>query len=123
MKSRILYIECKEESLSGGTAHIGRVTFSKSGKSLRYGNKTFRSLKGQGFKANYFPSKAATSIGFRVASATAATGFMASAFQFTSTPMRAKNIGRRFAICPTEKTSFSREKLVFCCSSMSLSTR
>ncbi len=54
MKSRIMYLERKEESLSGGNAHIGHVTFSKSGKTLRYGNKTFQSLKGQGFKSNYF---------------------------------------------------------------------
>ena len=54
MKSRIMYLERKEESLSGGAAHIGRVSFSKSGKTLRYGNKTFRSLKGRGFKANFF---------------------------------------------------------------------
>lgn len=54
MKSRILYIERKEDGLSGGTAHIGRVTFSKSGKTLRYGNKSFRSLKGRGVcKSNY----------------------------------------------------------------------
>lgn len=53
MKSRIMYIENKSESLDG-PARIGRVTFSKTGKSVYYGGKTFRSLKGRGFKANYF---------------------------------------------------------------------
>lgn len=47
-----MYIENKSEGLSG-SARIGRVTFSKSGKSIYYGEKEFRSLKGHGFKANY----------------------------------------------------------------------
>jgi len=33
---RIMYIENKSEGLSGGEAHIGRVTFSKSGATLYY---------------------------------------------------------------------------------------
>jgi len=48
-----MYIENKSEGLSG-PARIGRVTFSKSGKSIYYRGKQFRSLKGSGFKANYF---------------------------------------------------------------------
>ncbi len=52
MKPRIMYIECKAESLNG-PARIGRVSYSKTGKSLYYGGKTFQSLKG-GYKANYF---------------------------------------------------------------------
>jgi len=52
-KTRIMYIEGKAESLNG-PARIGRVTFSKSRRSLRYGGRTFQSLAGQGFKANYF---------------------------------------------------------------------
>ena len=53
MKSRIMYIECKAEGLVG-PARIGRVTFSKTGASLYYRDKTFQSLKGCGFKAHYF---------------------------------------------------------------------
>lgn len=53
MKSRIMYIENKTGSLNG-PARIGRVTFSKSGRSIRYGGRTFQSLRGRGFKANYF---------------------------------------------------------------------
>jgi hypothetical protein len=51
-KSRIMYIESKATSLNG-PARIGRVTFSKSGKSIYYGGHLFYSLKGSGFKANY----------------------------------------------------------------------
>jgi hypothetical protein len=50
---RIMYIEDKSDQLVG-PARIGRVTFSKTGKSLHYQGKTFQSLKGNGFKANYF---------------------------------------------------------------------
>ena len=52
-KTRIMYIENKSGSLNG-PARIGRVTFSKTGKSISYGGRTFQSLKGSGFKANYF---------------------------------------------------------------------
>jgi len=52
-KTRIMYIEEKSSSLNG-PARIGRVTFSKTGKSISYGGRTFQSLKGSGFKANYF---------------------------------------------------------------------
>lgn len=52
-RSRIMYIEDKSEGLEGD-ARIGRVYFSKSGKSLYYRGLMFQSLKGAGFKANYF---------------------------------------------------------------------
>ena len=50
---RIMYIECKAGSLTG-SARIGRVTFSKSGRTLYYRGLTFQSLKGAGFKSNYY---------------------------------------------------------------------
>ena len=53
MRTRIMYIEDKSESLNG-PARIGRVTFSKTGRTLRYGSQEFCSLKGNGFKSNYF---------------------------------------------------------------------
>lgn len=53
MPSRIMYIERKAGELTG-TARIGRVTFSKTGKTLSYRGLKFQSLKGFGFKANYF---------------------------------------------------------------------
>ena len=48
-----MYIENKSNGLSG-PARIGRVRFSKAGKTIYYGDKTFQSLKGRGFKANYY---------------------------------------------------------------------
>src|ERR1700739_1599457 len=52
-RTRIMYIEYKGEGLVGA-ARIGRVTYSKTGSTLYYGGKEFRSLKGSGFKSNYF---------------------------------------------------------------------
>ena len=54
-----MYIENKSAQRPGqrglvGPAVIGRVLFSKSGKSLYYKGKMFQSLKGRGFKTNYF---------------------------------------------------------------------
>jgi hypothetical protein len=63
-----MYIECKgggfterwgiaNVSMLGGlhgSARIGRVTFSRTGATLHYHGKSFQSLKGFGFKANYF---------------------------------------------------------------------
>ena len=53
MKTRIMYIECKSGGLSG-PARIGRVSFSKTGRTIYYQGKTFKSLNGSGFKANYY---------------------------------------------------------------------
>ena len=50
---RIMYIECKAGSLTG-TSRIGRVTFSKTGRTFYYRGQTFQSLKGAGFKSNYY---------------------------------------------------------------------
>lgn len=52
-RSRLMYVESKPTGLEG-LARIGRVYFSKSGKMLYYRGLRFRSLKGNGFKANYF---------------------------------------------------------------------
>ncbi|MNT23375.1 hypothetical protein D3C72_1587920 [compost metagenome] len=52
-KTRIMYIEDKSSGLNG-SARVGRVSFSKSGRSLHYTGRTFQSLTGTGFKANYF---------------------------------------------------------------------
>jgi hypothetical protein len=48
-----MYIERKDGALEG-EARIGRVTFSKSGQTLYYAGKKFQTLKGAGFKSNYF---------------------------------------------------------------------
>lgn len=47
-----MYIEDKSTGLSG-PARIGRVRFSKSGKSVFYAGMELRTLKGYGFKANF----------------------------------------------------------------------
>ena len=48
-----MYIESKAGGLVG-PARIGRVTFAKTGATLYYAGKSFQSLKGSGFKSNYF---------------------------------------------------------------------
>ena len=50
-KTRIMYIEDKSEGLNG-PARIGRVTFSKSGRSVHYGGRTFIKV-GSGYKYNH----------------------------------------------------------------------
>jgi len=47
-----MYVEYKGHGLEG-PARIGRVTYSKSGRTLHYGDRPFRSIKG-GYKANYY---------------------------------------------------------------------
>jgi hypothetical protein len=67
-KTRIMYIENKggeivkrysytDQLIEGGltgTARIGRVTFSKTRATLYYQGRSLQSLKGSGFKSNYF---------------------------------------------------------------------
>jgi hypothetical protein len=51
-KSRIMYIERKTESLNG-PARIGRVTFSKTGRTVEYRGQKFQKSK-SGYKWNHF---------------------------------------------------------------------
>lgn len=53
MKSNIMYIE-PGGGLARDGGRIGRVTSSKSGRTLRYGDQSFQSLNGNGYKENYF---------------------------------------------------------------------
>jgi hypothetical protein len=55
-RSKIMYIESKSGGLEG-PAVIGRVYFSKSGSTLYYKGKKFRSQKGSGFKSNYYETE------------------------------------------------------------------
>jgi hypothetical protein len=50
-KTRIMYIECKAGGLNG-EARIGRVTFSKSGRTMSYGGRSFLKV-GNGYKHNH----------------------------------------------------------------------
>lgn len=56
MRSRVMYIEYKGGGLAG-PARIGRVTFSKSGRTIYYRGKSLQSLSGRGYKANYFDTE------------------------------------------------------------------
>ncbi len=51
-----MYIEPKS-GVASLEARIGKVTFSKTGKTLKYEDQEFQSLKGDGFKSNYFDIK------------------------------------------------------------------
>lgn len=48
-----MYVENKGNGLDG-PGRIGRVSFSKTGRTIYYRGRAFRSLNGQGFKANYY---------------------------------------------------------------------
>jgi hypothetical protein len=52
MEPRIMYIEKKSGHLTS-PARIGRVTFSRTGRSLYYNGQHFQHLSGRGSKANY----------------------------------------------------------------------
>ncbi len=52
-KYEIMYIEPKDD-VASLDARIGKVRFSKTGKTLKYNDREFQSLKGSGYKANYF---------------------------------------------------------------------
>ena len=54
MKPRIMYIEYKGNEITG-PARIGRVSFSKTGRSLYYKNKTLLPI--QGYKTNHADSE------------------------------------------------------------------
>jgi hypothetical protein len=51
-----MYIEGKPDGVSGSSC-IGRVTFSKSGRSVYYRGRRYEVLKSGGFKTNYFDSE------------------------------------------------------------------
>lgn len=58
MKSQVMYIERKDDVT--GPGRIGWVASSKTGRTLYYGGRSFRSLRGRGFKANYFDIESGT---------------------------------------------------------------
>ena len=53
MKTRIMYLELKSGYNDDGPAWIGRVSFSKSGRTIYYRDKTLRRLPGGGVHGNY----------------------------------------------------------------------
>jgi len=50
----MMYVELKSGHGDNGPAWIGRVAFSKSGRSIFYRNRELRRLKGRGISGNYF---------------------------------------------------------------------
>jgi len=52
-KTRIMYIEQKTGD-NAGEARIGRVSFSRTGRTLYYRDKAFMSVGGKGIYGNYF---------------------------------------------------------------------
>ncbi len=51
MRNDIMYMECKDTSGITGPGRIGRVTFSKTGKTIYYQGRTLQPV--QGYKVNY----------------------------------------------------------------------
>ena len=54
LSRRLMYVENKQGEIDGARARIGWVTFSKSGKSVRYRGRSLARSGGQGVLGNYF---------------------------------------------------------------------
>lgn len=54
MKNRIIYVELKSGYGDDGPAWIGYAGYSKSGATVYFDGKAFKSLKGVGIGANYY---------------------------------------------------------------------
>ena len=54
---RIMYIENKEGEIEGSRARIGWVTFSKTGRTVYYNDRSLRKAKGGGIWGNFFDEK------------------------------------------------------------------
>jgi len=87
-----MYVENKSAGLNG-PAWIGRVQFNRTGKSLAYRGRTFQSLKGSGFKANYFDIETREEFWISGHAKTALTGFILQAGQSSSMTTSPRNIG------------------------------
>src|SRR2546430_8917421 len=96
-RSEIMWIERKTDGLVG-PARIGRVTYSKSGRSLSYGEQRFENLKRKGFKANYVDL--ATGDQYWISGATRMGRTPSTQRPPRSTTMSGGNIGRKFATSP-----------------------
>jgi hypothetical protein len=93
-KTRIMYLERKAGNLTG-PARIGRVTYSKTGATIYYGGREFRSLKGRVSRPITTMSKLAKSIGFLGRAGMAVMRSMAPTSRLRLTKMSGKNIGPR----------------------------
>ena len=55
--TRLMYVESKGGLIDGATARIGWVTFSRSGRSIRYRDLELSRIKGGGVAGNYLDSE------------------------------------------------------------------
>jgi hypothetical protein len=53
MRTRIMYVELKTGHNDNGPAWIGRVSFSKTGQTIYYREKSLRRIHGGGVQGNY----------------------------------------------------------------------
>ena len=89
-----MYVECKGEEIIG-EARIGRVTFSKSMKSIHYKDKTFETLKGVVSNQISLMLRQEKNIGYQVVGKMEKTDYMENDCQFSSTKIFRKNIGQK----------------------------
>jgi len=108
MKYKIMYIEEKSD-IAALEANIGKVYLSKTGKTLRYQDREFQSLKGMGYKRNYYDIETGESCGFLDAEGTEMTGCIE--LLCMSMKLFERNIGRKYEVCPKEKTELRSRQL------------
>ena len=102
-QTRIMYIECKAGELTGA-ARIGRMTFSKTGATLRYREQEFQSLKGSGFKGKLLRGgKREMNTGSLAHAKTVQMLCIPQTFLQLSTMTFGRNTGRRFDKCRNHK--------------------
>jgi hypothetical protein len=102
-------VENKAEGLNG-PARIGWVQFSKTGATLYYGGKEFRSLKG-GYKANYFDVASCDQYWISGCHKNGAeTGSTKAIYRSTSTKTSESSIGPRFGTSPQSSPKSLRNR-------------
>ena len=92
-----MYIQHKPDE-QPREARIGRVQFSKSGKSLHYNGKTFQSLNGAGFKTNYFDTESGEQYWISGCKKMEATGCTEKGCPFILTRMLGLNTGQKYVV-------------------------
>jgi hypothetical protein len=94
-KSRVMYMECKAESLNG-PARIGRVTFSKTGKSLYYNATCSAASRAPGLRRITATKIHRRNIGSRDRAAMERIACTSATFPLRSMRMYEKNTGAKF---------------------------
>lgn len=103
MKSRIMYIEFKGTGING-TARIGNVEFSKSGRSIYYQGRRLQKILRSGYKLTTLTLRLAMNTGSRAANEKAE--IVCTLAPSKSMRMYAKRTGLRFANSPKTRISF-----------------